>query len=39
MYIRANFTKNEKGRRSTVKNVYIKNISDVLEITKNPQNP
>ena len=35
MHIRANF----KGRRFIVKNVQIKNIYDVVEITENPRNP
>ena len=29
----------KKGRRFIFKNVQIKNIFDVVEITKNPQNP
>ena len=31
--------KNSKGRCFIVKNVQIKNISEVVEITKNPANP
>ena len=39
MHIRANFKKKLKSRHFIVKNVQIKNISDVVEITKNSRNP
>ena len=33
------FQKNEKCRCVIVTNAYIKNICDIVEINKNPQNP
>ena len=39
MHIRANLKKKKKCRRFIVTNMQIKNISDVVEITKNPENP
>ena len=39
MHFRGNFKNFYNGRRFFVKGMQIKNIGDVLELHKNPQNP
>ena len=39
MHFCANFKEIEMGRRFFVKNMQIKNISDIVELRKNPGNP
>ena len=39
MHFCANFKEIEMGRRFFVKNVQIKNISDIVKLPKNPGNP
>ena len=39
MHFCANFKEIEMGRRFFVKNIQIKNISDIIKLPKNPGNP